>query len=457
MKFKIIFFLVFMGITPAHAKGMIGAKIGDLIGNTIGHIVGKDIGNTLSEHRDVNANDLVIVAEQKNKQLPLSIDNLTSLDRVVAGPGLHFTYKYTLTTITSKNIDRNLIVNATQEQRQHLLTRCSNPKNNSFPQKGGSESYSYQTSDGLFITKIDITPQDCGYYGIQAVNKSSQAIPSSIGANQDAGQAANDLYREGRYEEALPLVRQLAEQNKADWQGFLGGMYEYGQGVPRDENLALYWYHLAEKQGSASAGLARKKLMENQAQQTQARLDAQAKAQSQAKAQVRLEAKAQAQARLEAKVQARLDAQARDEANEQFEAQARLEAQAQEATRLQTKFLENIDRRAYDLYSQGRYSEALPLYQQTANQGDASAQLNLGIMYHNGQGVTADINQAAYWYRKAAEQGVEAAIKVMSEIDQSAKNKHPQQQKQDREEPLFTRESYEAEVRRQSKAAGYVQ
>ena len=48
-------------------------------------------------------------------------------------------------------------------------------------------------------------------------------------------------------------------------------------------------------------------------------------------------------------------------------------------------------------------------YRKAAEQGDASAQFNLGIMYDYGRGVTQDYAQAALWYRKAAEQGLAAA------------------------------------------------
>jgi hypothetical protein len=40
-----------------------------------------------------------------------------------------------------------------------------------------------------------------------------------------------------------------------------------------------------------------------------------------------------------------------------------------------------------------------------AEQGDANAQKNLGVMYYNGQGVPQDYAQAVVWSRKAAEQG----------------------------------------------------
>jgi len=40
-----------------------------------------------------------------------------------------------------------------------------------------------------------------------------------------------------------------------------------------------------------------------------------------------------------------------------------------------------------------------------AEQGDASAQFNLGVMYDNGWGVPQNYTEAAKWYRQAAEQG----------------------------------------------------
>ena len=40
-----------------------------------------------------------------------------------------------------------------------------------------------------------------------------------------------------------------------------------------------------------------------------------------------------------------------------------------------------------------------------AGAGHASAQLNLGLMYDKGEGVSRDAVQAVAWYRKAAEQG----------------------------------------------------
>lgn len=44
-------------------------------------------------------------------------------------------------------------------------------------------------------------------------------------------------------------------------------------------------------------------------------------------------------------------------------------------------------------------------YRKAAEQGDADAQIEIGWMYHNGNGVLKDFAQAIDWYRNAAEQG----------------------------------------------------
>ena len=44
-----------------------------------------------------------------------------------------------------------------------------------------------------------------------------------------------------------------------------------------------------------------------------------------------------------------------------------------------------------------------------ANQGDAEAQCNLGVMYDEGQGVPEDAGEAVRWFRQAAEQGLAEA------------------------------------------------
>ena len=53
----------------------------------------------------------------------------------------------------------------------------------------------------------------------------------------------------------------------------------------------------------------------------------------------------------------------------------------------------------------GDDTEAVRWYRLAAEQGNAEAQSNLGVMYGNGQGVGQDDAEAVRWYRLAAEQG----------------------------------------------------
>ena len=53
----------------------------------------------------------------------------------------------------------------------------------------------------------------------------------------------------------------------------------------------------------------------------------------------------------------------------------------------------------------GDFATALKEWTVLAEQGDADAQFNLGVMYANGNGVVQDYKEAVKWYRKSAEQG----------------------------------------------------
>ena len=51
------------------------------------------------------------------------------------------------------------------------------------------------------------------------------------------------------------------------------------------------------------------------------------------------------------------------------------------------------------------YAEAMRWYRKAADHGDVRAQFNIGGLYHNGWGVARDETEATRWYRKAADQG----------------------------------------------------
>lgn len=56
-------------------------------------------------------------------------------------------------------------------------------------------------------------------------------------------------------------------------------------------------------------------------------------------------------------------------------------------------------------YENKDYSTALHEWRPLAEQGDAAAQFNLGLMYYDGTGVAQNYRQAAEWFQRSADQG----------------------------------------------------
>lgn len=67
----------------------------------------------------------------------------------------------------------------------------------------------------------------------------------------------------GDGEAAYKIWKPLAEKGNAEAQYHLGYMFQTGTGVPADKTQALYWYHLAAKNGNGKA-LVLAKVLERQ-------------------------------------------------------------------------------------------------------------------------------------------------------------------------------------------------
>ena len=61
-------------------------------------------------------------------------------------------------------------------------------------------------------------------------------------------------------------------------------------------------------------------------------------------------------------------------------------------------------------------SAAVSWYMKAADQGNASAQYNLGLAYKSGYGVAKDQAGARKWFQKAADQGYEDAKKELRKM-----------------------------------------
>ena len=76
---------------------------------------------------------------------------------------------------------------------------------------------------------------------------------------------------------------------------------------------------------------------------------------------------------------------------------------------------EDEAREQLGLYEDGRgvpqsSEDAATWYRRAADQGDAEAQWSLGMLWEAGPGMTHDLEEAKEWYRKAAEQDHEMAL-----------------------------------------------
>lgn len=73
-------------------------------------------------------------------------------------------------------------------------------------------------------------------------------------------QKANDKYSKGEFSNAIPYLKEAADRGSARAQYSLGYMYQNGEGVGVDLNLAKEYFKLAAEQGHIKAKLALKKM-----------------------------------------------------------------------------------------------------------------------------------------------------------------------------------------------------
>ena len=69
-----------------------------------------------------------------------------------------------------------------------------------------------------------------------------------------------------------------------------------------------------------------------------------------------------------------------------------------------------------DAYGRRDYKTAYKLWLPLAEQGLAQAQLNLGVMYKDEEGVPQDYKEAVKWFRLSAEQGVARAQNQLGKL-----------------------------------------
>jgi TPR repeat protein len=194
-------------------------------------------------------------------------------------------------------------------------------------------------------------------------------------------------------QQELSAFEQQATSGDAAAQCGLGMMYKKGQGVLQDYAQAALWWRKAAEQGYA------------QAQYNLAASYYNGEGVPQDYAQAALwfcKAAEQGHAHAQYNLGAWYE-EGEDQGVPQDDTQAAFWRRKIRAWRA---YINSVDFRDSEHW---RYTQAAFWYRKAAEQGDADAQDALGDLYDKGQGVPQDYAQAALWYRKAAEQGLAEA------------------------------------------------
>ncbi len=178
--------------------------------------------------------------------------------------------------------------------------------------------------------------------------------PLAEQGHKEAQHYLGRLYAEGKgtiqnYVEAAKWHRKAAEQGHAMSQQRLASMYRDGNGVAQDYEKAEYWYTEAIKKGEGISRILLKRLKLEQLQKS---------------------------------------AENGDEV-------AQMNLASIYFTGLRDEGI-NIPQ---------DYKKAFGLYENVAIQGVASAQAQVGYMYHHGKGIAKNEIEALKWYNKAVKQG----------------------------------------------------
>jgi len=237
---------------------------------------------------------------------------------------------------------------------------------------------------------------------------------------------AKQLYGNGNFAKALPLLETLANEGHAPAQEKMGEAYYMAYNVPQDFAKAEDWWSKAAEQGDADAKLMLKQMIEPYKKKQKAFQ----------------ERYAQAEALFDSGQQDKALPLIEALANEDYaEAQCLLglcykngklgvtkdSARAAEwlrkaAQQGHAKALENlsplerryVEARKYDCSRQ--YDKAAPLYRALAEDDHAEAQCSIGYYNVYSVSIAGTYAEAVKWFRKAAEQGNARAREWLSQI-----------------------------------------
>lgn len=109
---------------------------------------------------EFSASELQKASAALNKQLPMTMDADTRLDKTSTGPGLKLTYQYTLTSYSAADMDSGQL----QQIMEGAIRQsaCLDPNMRQFFTNGVTIGYDYRGNKGGKVMAFSISPSDCG-------------------------------------------------------------------------------------------------------------------------------------------------------------------------------------------------------------------------------------------------------------------------------------------------------
>ncbi len=125
----------------------------------LGSKAGKSVLKGASGAEDFSIEEVLqVTARQLNEGNPMTVDPHSRVEKVVAGPGLRFTYLYTLTDVDAKTADAVDLRKGLEPMVRRVV--CSNDMRY-FRENGVTVSYEFSDAVGRPLLGISMHPSQC--------------------------------------------------------------------------------------------------------------------------------------------------------------------------------------------------------------------------------------------------------------------------------------------------------
>jgi TPR repeat protein len=209
-------------------------------------------------------------------------------------------------------------------------------------------------------------------------------LPVSQAVGEVELQKGWEAFQRRDYAEAMRWDRKAADQGNAQAQNRIGWLYQNGLGVARDYVEAMRWYRMAADHGNVPAQAHIGWLYQN--------------------------GWGVAQDSAEARIWMQKAAAAGDDYAKRWLASRQVSDLPSTAASVATSPAPEVSaaealQKGNQAYERKDYAQAMRWYRVAADQGNAQAQSNIGILYEHGLGVAQDSAEARAWMQKAAAAG----------------------------------------------------